>query len=77
MKELIIYPTSLEEFPDLSGITDSLENGVKSSSVKAPMSGLEKLEISGDNFLTKILINGFQYTSLQSIKLDCIEILGK
>ncbi|XP_059064143.1 uncharacterized protein LOC131056284 [Cryptomeria japonica] len=62
LKELLIYENSLKEFPDLSGISDSLENGFLES--------LEKLVISGEYFVSKILISGIHYPSLDSITLE-------
>lgn len=55
LKELLISQTSLKEFPNFSEISDSLENVFlenkgKSGSVWAPMSALEKLEISSEIF---------------------------
>lgn len=135
LKELQILRTSLKEFPDLSGISDNLENisldagglpiqgltlleslsmnfsslrlrfstlrGEQASTKKgegtlceslvifnfkfngelvwnngkAPISGLEKLEISREEFVSKILINGIHYPSLESIKLHFMENL--
>ncbi|XP_059064144.1 disease resistance protein Roq1 [Cryptomeria japonica] len=62
LKELLIYENSLKEFPDLSGISDSLENGFFES--------LEKLGISGEYLMSKILISGIHYPSLDSITLE-------
>ncbi|GLJ58081.1 hypothetical protein SUGI_1414880 [Cryptomeria japonica] len=76
LKELQICETSLIEFPDLLGVSkDSLENRGKSSSVKTLKIGLEKLEISGEKFVSKILISGIHYHSLKSIKLHGMENL--
>ncbi|XP_059071953.1 disease resistance protein Roq1-like [Cryptomeria japonica] len=76
LKELQICETSLIEFPDLLGVSkDSLENRGKSSSVKTPKTGLEKLEIGGEKFVSKILISGIHYHSLKSIKLHGMENL--
>ncbi|GLJ29976.1 hypothetical protein SUGI_0592660 [Cryptomeria japonica] len=47
-------------------------NGGMSSSVRAPMGGLEKLEISCEKLVSKILISGIHYPSLESIKLHCM-----
>ncbi|GLJ33364.1 hypothetical protein SUGI_0671230 [Cryptomeria japonica] len=42
---------------------------------KAHMRGLEKIEINGEEFLSKILISGIHYPSLTSIKLHNMENL--
>ncbi|XP_059064135.1 uncharacterized protein LOC131856382 [Cryptomeria japonica] len=42
---------------------------------KAAMSGLEKLENNGEKFVSKILISGIHYPSLESIKLHYMENL--
>ncbi|XP_057846810.1 disease resistance protein Roq1-like [Cryptomeria japonica] len=75
LKELVISRTSLKEFPDFLGIPGSLENEGKFTSVKAPMSSLEKLEISFENLVSKILISGIHYPSLESIKFHGMERL--
>ncbi|GLJ58482.1 hypothetical protein SUGI_1453070 [Cryptomeria japonica] len=63
LKELQICETSLIEFPDLLGVSkDSLENRGKSSSVKTPKTGLEKLEI-GD----------LEFEDLRLMGMKCLE----
>ncbi|XP_057863268.2 disease resistance protein Roq1 [Cryptomeria japonica] len=46
-----------------------------SSNVKVPMAGLEKIEISDEELVSKILISGIHYPSLEPIKLHCMENL--
>ncbi|GLJ33351.1 hypothetical protein SUGI_0670920 [Cryptomeria japonica] len=78
LKELQISETSLEEFPDLFGISkDNLKNGGNSSTVQTHMAGLEKLELemSGEKFVSNVLISGFHYPSLKSIKFHGMENL--
>ncbi|GLJ33322.1 hypothetical protein SUGI_0670360 [Cryptomeria japonica] len=75
LKELLIFRAFVEEFPDLLGESDSLENGGKFSSVKIPMSGFEKLENNSENFVSKILINGNHFPNLESVNLHDLENL--
>ncbi|GLJ06487.1 hypothetical protein SUGI_0040290 [Cryptomeria japonica] len=52
-------------------------NGGMSSNVKVPTSGLQKLEISNQELVSKILISGIHYSSLESIKLHLMQYLKK
>ncbi|KAH9288821.1 hypothetical protein KI387_032938, partial [Taxus chinensis] len=58
---------SIQKFKSKGVLT--LNNGVESRTVEAPMSGLENLEISGKTLVTKILISGNHCPRLESLKL--------
>ncbi|GLJ33699.1 hypothetical protein SUGI_0677400 [Cryptomeria japonica] len=78
LKELQISEISLEEFPDLVGISkDNLENEEGSSIVKAQMNCLENLQIKikGEKCVSGMILSSTDYPNLKSLKLNGLENL--
>ncbi|GLJ33348.1 hypothetical protein SUGI_0670880 [Cryptomeria japonica] len=74
LRKLRISENFLKEFPDFSK-KGFLQNWRKSSNVKAPMSGIKKIDINGEYCVSKIFFSGIHYPNLKSVKLHSMKNL--